>query len=51
MDSNGFTLKSLDHLFIIQMPEGIRIAAWPGYWFENPEKESHGESAKFLEIA
>ena len=35
MDADGFVLQNLDHLFLLQFPEGTHIAAPQGYWFEN----------------
>ena len=34
MDADGFPLKSLDHLFLLRMAEGTRVAAPQGYWFK-----------------
>ena len=56
MDSDGLALKSLDHLFTIRMPKGVKIAAPQGYWFENqgfvsPEKECYGEGPHFWKLA
>lgn len=51
MDSDGLPLQSMDHLFTIKMPTGVRIAAPQGYWFENqgfvsPDRECHGEGPR-----
>ena len=40
MDSDGFAMKNLDHLFYIDMGydhngNGVQIAAPQGYWFKD----------------
>ncbi|TRY70741.1 hypothetical protein TCAL_12816 [Tigriopus californicus] len=35
MDSDGFTMHQLDHLFQLEFPPGIQLAAPQGYWFRD----------------
>ena len=35
MDSDGLTQHNLDHLFYLPFPQGIKLAAPQGYWFDN----------------
>ena len=32
LDSDGFALSTLDHLFLLRFPPGVRIAAPQAYW-------------------
>ena len=32
LDSDGFALSNLDHLFLLRFPSGVRIAAPQAYW-------------------
>ena len=34
LDSDGFALSSLDHLFLLKFPPGVRIAAPQAYWLK-----------------
>lgn len=35
MDSDGFALRNLDHLFYLEMINDVQIAAPQGYWFRD----------------
>ena len=34
-DADGLILKNLDHLFLLELPKNVSLAAPQGYWFEN----------------
>ncbi|XP_059091685.1 uncharacterized protein LOC131887172 [Tigriopus californicus] len=35
MDADGVALNNMDHLFLLKLPQGVRMAAPQGYWFNN----------------